>query len=77
MTDTEAKKGLLTIIMGHGKQPEKDTAEENAEGGGEYDEEAMKAAGEELLSAIEGKDPLKVSQAVQAILEVAGSGQEE
>ena len=73
------KKGMAAVILGKlGKKDESPEAPKMSEDGAPEDDSiALKTAGEELLSAIEGKSPMAVIEAIKSILELCEQEPEE
>lgn len=69
-------KKMATLIMAKmGKQPQE--APQSEDGAEMDDSAALKAAGEELMQALESKSPLAVMEALKAAIELCESPEEE
>jgi len=70
MMGDQKKKKIAALIISAGAPVE------DKEDSGEYEAEMMKSAGEEILSAIEKKDPAMMAEAVKSIVEMCYSKSE-
>jgi hypothetical protein len=69
------KKKMATIIMGKMGKPQ--ASPESEDGAEQDDSVALKTAGEELISALESKNPLAVASAIKALIELCESPEQE